>query len=153
VHAAAYDHGVSAESSAPKDAAAVPQVRLGSLMPGGLAPAILAMVERGAHHRPTVARSLRGEVELSTGGEHPPVRIVFEEGAVLIEDGPSQAPDLRISGELPDLVSLMVAPLLGGVPSPVNARGRAALGMVARRRVRFEGGIALTRRFLQLIRI
>ncbi len=140
--------------SAPRQAAEPqPEIRLGALVPGGLAPAILAMVERGAHHRPAVAQRLRGEVELSTGGDYPPVRIVFSEGAVLVEDGPGQSPDLRISGELPDLVSLMVAPTVGGVPSPVNARGRAALGKVARRRVRFDGGIALTRRFLQLIRV
>jgi hypothetical protein len=145
---------VPAQPSALKESPpAPPRVSLGTLAPGGLAPAILAIVERGTHHRPAVARRLRGEVELSTGGDYPPVRIVFEDGHVLIEDGPGQAPDLRISGELPDLISLMVAPLLGGVPTPVNARGRAALGKVARRRVRIDGGITLTRRFLQLIRV
>ena len=63
-----------------------------------------------------------------------------------------RAPDLRISGSLPDLVSLMVAPLVGGVPSPVRGRGRAALSLVAQRRVRVEGRLALMRKFLSIIR-
>lgn len=84
---------------------------------------------------------------------YPPVRIVFGERMVLVEDGPAVAPDLRVRGALPDLVSLMVAPLLGGVPSPINARGRAALGMVALGRVRIEGRLGMMRRMLSLIRI
>ncbi len=130
-----------------------PAVRLGALLEGGLAPAILAIVERGAGHRPTLASDIRAEVELSTGGEFPPVRIVFGEDGVLVEDGPAAQPDLRVTGSLPDLVRLMVAPLIGGVPSPINAKGRAALGMVVLRRVRIEGRLGLMRRLLALIRI
>jgi hypothetical protein len=127
-------------------------VELGVVLEGGLAPAILAVIERGVQRRPALAASLRAEVELAATG-HPPVRIVFGRETVLVEDGPAAAADLRIVGTLGDLVSLMVAPLLGGLPTPVNARGRAALGKVARRRVRIDGGITLTRRFLQLIRV
>jgi hypothetical protein len=79
--------------------------------------------------------------------------IVFGDRRVLVEDGPGVAPDLRIRGALPDLIGLMVAPLLGGVPMPINARGRAALGIVAQRRVRVEGQIGLMRRLLTVIRI
>jgi len=86
-----------------------PQVRLGALLEGGLAPAIMAIVERGAQKRPALARSLR-------------------------------------------LVHLMVIPLVAGIPSPINTRGRAALGMVAGGRVRIEGRLGLMRRFLTLIR-
>ncbi len=118
-----------------------------------MAPAILAIVERGAHHRPAIAASLRGEIELSTGGEYPSVRIVFGERSVLVEDGEASEPDLRITGSLSDLVSLMISPLVGGMPSPVSARGRAALGMVAIGRVRIQGRIALMRKFLRLIRV
>jgi hypothetical protein len=71
---------------------------------------------------------------------------------VLVEDGEAVAPDLRVHGALPDLVSLLVAPLLGGLPSPINARGRAALGKVALGHVRIEGRLALVRRLLRLIR-
>jgi hypothetical protein len=129
-----------------------PNVELGQLVDGGLAPAIMAIVDRGVRQRPQLASGLQAEVELAMEG-HPPVRIVFEEPTVRVEDGPSSAPDLRISGALSDLVSLMVAPLLGGVPNPIDRRGRAAIGMVALRRVRVHGKPALLRRFLRLISV
>jgi hypothetical protein len=113
----------------------------------------MAIVERGVRHRPALASALAAEVELLFGGVYPPVRIVFDERAVLVEDGPAVAPDLRIDASLPDQISLMVTPLLGGVPSPINPRGRAALGMFAGGRMRIEGRIGLLRRFLGVIRI
>ena len=130
-----------------------PHVRLGELEEGGLAPAILAIVERGVRRRPALASSLLAEVEFDFEERYPPVRVVFGDRLVLVEDGPAEVPDLRIKGSLPDLISMMVAPLLGGVPSPINPRGRAALGMVALGRVRLEGRIGLMRRVLAVIRI
>jgi hypothetical protein len=132
---------------------ASPEVRLGALQEGGLAPVIMAIVERGVHRRPALAQSLRAEIELNMDQGYPPVRIAFEERHVLVEDGPGRAPDLRVSGALSDLVGLMVTPLVGGLPSPVAARGRAALGMVALRRVRVQGRIGLMRRWLRLIAV
>jgi hypothetical protein len=131
----------------------VPEVRLGTLADGGLAPAIMAIVERGVIRRPERARALGIEVELRMEESYPPVRISFGDDVVLVEDGPAQAPALRISGALSDLVALLVAPLLGGVPSPIDARGRAALGMFASRRVRIEGGLGRMRSFLGVIRL
>jgi hypothetical protein len=128
-----------------------PTVELGTLLEGGLAPAIFAIVERGVTGRPHLAADLRAEVELNLGDTYPNVRVLFGDPVVLVEDGPAAAPDLRISGELPDLVSLMVAPLIGGVPNPIDRRGRAALQMVAQGRVRVEGKLALLRRFLGVI--
>ncbi|HUO72714.1 MAG TPA: hypothetical protein VMU39_18235 [Solirubrobacteraceae bacterium] len=130
-----------------------PPVRLGALIDGGLAPAIMAIVDRGVRHRPALAHRLNAEVELTFEDQHPPVRIVFGERLVLVEDGPAVAPDLRVDGSLPDQISLMVAPLLAGVPSPITTRGRAALGMVAGGRVRIDGRLALMRQFLRIIRI
>ena len=92
-----------------------PEVRLGRLADGGVAPAIMAIVDRGVRQRPHLTGDLRAEVELDMGKRYPPVRIVFDEGTVLVEDGASKRPDLRVSGQLPDLVSLMVAPLVGGL--------------------------------------
>jgi hypothetical protein len=129
------------------------EVRLGALSEGGLAPAIMAIVERGVTRRPDQARALGIEVELRMEESYPPVRIVFGADLVLVEDGAGQAPALRISGRLPDLVALLVTPLVGGVPSPMNARGRAALGMLASRRVRIQGGLGLMRSFLGVIRL
>jgi hypothetical protein len=130
-----------------------PAVRLGRLEARGLAPAIMAIVERGTRLRPRQARALSAEIELAMKEHFPPVRIVFEGQTVLVEDGPASAPDLRIEGELHDLVGLLVTPLLGGLPSPVNARGRAALGLVAQRRVKVTGRLGLLRQWLAVVRI
>lgn len=134
-------------------AARKPNVELGETSEGGVAPAIMAIVDRGAAQRPELARELRAEIELNIEERYPPVRIVFEGTGIRVEDGAAASPDLRVSGTLPDLVSLMVAPLVGGLPNPLAARGRAALGMVALRRVRFEGRLGLLKRFLGVIRI
>jgi hypothetical protein len=134
-------------------ASEAPAVKLGRLAEGGVAPAIMAIVDRGVRQRPAMSNDLRAEIELNMGTHYPPVRIVFGETVVLVEDAPGERPDLRVSGKLSDLVSLMVAPLVGGLPNPINARGRAALGMVAQRRVRVEGRIGLLRRFLGVIQV
>jgi hypothetical protein len=81
------------------------------------------------------------------------VRIVFGDHHVLVQDGPARQPELRITGTLSNLNKLMVAPLLGGLPSPISAHGRAALGMVVFGRVRISGRLSLVRRLLALIRI
>jgi hypothetical protein len=130
-----------------------PHVILGTLIDGGLAPAIMAIVERGVRRRPAAARALNAEVELKLEAPYPPVRILFGHGRVLVEDGGSVAPDLRVTATLADLVHMMVTPLLGGMPSPVHARGRATLGMVAFGRIRFEGRLGLIRRLLTVIRV
>jgi hypothetical protein len=132
--------------------ATTPNVALGELVEGGLAPAIMAIVDRGVRRRPQLASGFECEVELAMTG-HPPVRISFGNPFVEVEDGPAPDPDLRINGALPDLVALMVAPLVGGVPNPINRRGRAALGMVANGRIRVEGRLGLLRRFLELISV
>jgi hypothetical protein len=129
------------------------QVQLGEIAQGGVAPAIMAIVDRGVRERPELAEAMRAEIELNLEERYPPVRIVFGEAGVLVEDGSSEAPDLRVSGSLPDLVSLMVAPTMAGLPNPMAAKGRAALGKVALRRVKVEGRLPLLRRFLGVIRI
>ncbi len=122
-------------------------------MTGGVAPAIMAIIERGVHRRPGLAHALRAEIELNVTEASPPVRILFAEDRVLVEDGAVVAPDLRVSGALSDLVGLLVAPLVRGLPNPIDRRGRAALGMVALRRVRIEGRLALMRQLLGVMRI
>jgi hypothetical protein len=130
-----------------------PKVELGEHQRGGLAPAIMAIVDRGVQRRPVPANQLRAVIELNLADQYPPVRIRFGEHHVLVEDGAVLAPDLRVSGALPDLVGLLVAPLVGGLPNPINRRGWNALGMVAGRRVRIEGRLGLMRQFLGIIRI
>jgi hypothetical protein len=130
-----------------------PHVRLGRIERGGLAPAIVAIVERGVRRRPSLAAGIHAEIQLEFEEGYPPVRVVFADRNVLVEDGRATSPDLRVTGTLPDLISLMVTPLLGGLPNPMNARGRAALGMVVLRRVRFEGRLGLMRRLIRVIRV
>jgi hypothetical protein len=130
-----------------------PEVRLGELQQGGLAPAVLAIIDRGIRRRPDLARSLRAEVELAFEDGHPPVRITFQDDVVVVQDGPAQHPDVRIDGRLGDHVALMVAPVVGGLPSVFDARGRAALGMVVSRRLRIQGSLGLLRRFLGVIHV
>ncbi len=113
----------------------------------------MVIVERGVQRRPDQARALRLEVELQMEETYPPIRIVFGEDGVLVEDGPGSAPGLRISGSLPDLVALMIAPNVRGVPSPMNARGRAAIGLFTSRRVRIQGRVGALRSFVNLIRL
>lgn len=134
-------------------AAQPPEVELGRIGSGGVAPAVMAIIDRGVRRRPELVTSLRAEVQLDMGEPYPPVRIVFDEHRVLVEDGPGPSPDLRLSGTLPDLISLMVAPLVGGLPNPLDRRGRAAIGMVALGRVRVEGRLPLLRRFLGIVRL
>jgi hypothetical protein len=130
-----------------------PQVRLGALQEGGIAPALMAIVERGVRRRPALAHALQGEIELNLEEGYPPVRLVFGDRLVLVEDGPAVAPDIRVNGSLPDLISLMVTPTWAGLPNPINPRGRAAIGMVALGRVRIEGRLGLMRRLLSVIRV
>jgi hypothetical protein len=129
------------------------EVRLGTLAAGGLAPAIMAIVERGVARRPEKARALGIEDELRMEEGYPPVRILFGRDHVLVEDGPGQAPALSITGALPDLMALLITPLWGGVPNPIDARGGAALGMVASRRVRIQGRMGTMRSFLGVVRL
>lgn len=131
-----------------------PEVELGVLLDGGLAPAIAAIVERGVRRRPHRANRLALEIEIKVAGPYPPTRVQFTPGRVLVEDGPAQAPMLAIEGALPDLVALLSAPLaIGGVPNPATARGRLALSKVATGKVRFVGPLGLRREILALLRI
>ncbi|MHB8690589.1 MAG: hypothetical protein ACYDHH_05030 [Solirubrobacteraceae bacterium] len=129
-----------------------PQVRLGQLRHGGIAPAIAAIVERGVRRRPARAAAITAEIELQIAGPYPPIRIVFGDRLILVEDAPAVAPDLRIEAELSDLVSLMVTPTFGGLPNPIRAGGRHALRKVVYGHVKVEGRIGLMRRFLAVIR-
>jgi hypothetical protein len=126
-------------------------LRLGAVADDGIAASIYALVERGIHRRPALARQIHGEIELRFDEELAPVRLVFEPDVVTVEDGPARRPDLVISGRLPHVVALATAPLLGGVPNPINRRGRAALARVANRRVRVVGNRALGRKLLRLL--
>ncbi|MFL5821152.1 MAG: hypothetical protein ACJ76S_10785 [Solirubrobacteraceae bacterium] len=126
-------------------------LRLGAVADDGIAASIYALVERGIHRRPALSRQIHGEIELRFDEELAPVRLVFDDQAVTVEDGSAHQPDLVISGRLPHVVALATAPLLGGVPNPANRRGRAALARIANRRVRVTGNRTLGRKLLRLL--
>ena len=126
-------------------------LRLGVVADDGIAASIYGLVERGIQRRPAVARQIHGEIELRFEEELSPVRLRFDPETVTVEDGPARQPDLVISGRLPHVVALTTAPLVGGVPNPVNRRGRTALARVANRRVRVVGSRALGRKLLRLL--
>jgi len=129
-----------------------PHVKLGTLQDLSLAPALAAIIDRGVQRRPSVAARLNTEIELKVEGPYPPVRIVFSPGGILVEDGHAIDPQLKVEGSLTDIISLMVTPTFGGVPSPVRSKGARAIRQVMFGQVRVEGRIGLMRRLLALLR-
>jgi hypothetical protein len=122
-------------------------------MRGGIAPSIYALVERGVLKRPEQAEAVQGRVQLHFGAAHPPVAMVFERRSIEIFDGEVERPELTVAADLADVVLLTTAPLRMGMPSPVNARGRAVLQKMARGQIRLRGDLALARAMLELMRI
>ncbi len=136
------------------------EVKLGRIAENGISASLLGLIERGATKRPTLAKELRGRVEIRFKEDFAPVRAVFDSEGILVEDGIDEAegekpfkPDLVITGSLPQIVQLTSAPLFGGLPRPTHARGRAALAKVAARKVKIEGNPLLARRVLKLLEI
>ncbi len=123
-----------------------PLVVLGPLKPGGIAPSLFVLVERGAARSPRMAAATRGEVVLAFDEGYPPVSIRFGEREIEVGEQPSETPDATVSGSLAALSALLVTPLFGGVP-----RSRAGLGALARREIRVSGRRGLARRLIALI--
>jgi hypothetical protein len=124
--------------------------------PNGISPSLFGLIERGVERRPSVVQSLEARIELRFDEGFAPIQISFESDGILVEDAADDSdwsPDVVIRGSLPDVVQLASAPLKGGIPNPVNKRGRAALARVAGGRVRIEGRRLLARRLLQLLQL
>ncbi len=134
-----------------------PRVRLGRLVADGVAPSIYGLIERGIAREPELAERMRGRVVFRFAEEFAPLRIAFRPRTIVVEDGDLRKPDLVISGRLPDIVHFATVPTLGGrlhgVPDPRAARGRQALGRLARGRVKLDGDGALARRLLRLLAV
>jgi hypothetical protein len=128
-----------------------PRVRLGRRSRDGVAPAFLALIERGLEARPEVAASLRGRAVFRFSEEIAPLRITFRARTVVVEDGDLRRPDLVMSGRMADIVNLTTVPHWRGLPNPVVRPGRAALSTVLRGRVRVEGDRRLARGLLRLL--
>ena len=122
-----------------------------------MAPSIFGLVERGIAREPELVEGMRGRVVFRFAEEFSPLRISFRPRSVVVEDGDLRKPDLVIAGRLPDIVHFATVPTLKGplhgVPDPRRPRGRAALGRLARGRVKLEGDGALARRLLRLLAV
>ncbi len=123
-------------------------VNLGSVADGSVAPAIRAIVERGAQRRPHLTTE-PGRVRLRFKEGWPAVLIVLGEDLIVCDDESSPA-DVEITATLPDLVALITSPLTRGVPNPMRREGRAAIGLL-RGRVEIDGLRTTARRVLQLL--
>jgi hypothetical protein len=134
-----------------------PPVTLGQVAENGISPSMLALVEHGARKRPVLASQMRGLIEIRFKERFAPVRLSFGGDGILVEDaagdGNGEAPDLVVSGSLPDIVQFASAPRAGGIPKLTDRRGRAAIKRVANRRVRMQGSTRLAQRLLKLLEL
>jgi hypothetical protein len=134
-----------------------PRVTLGHVAENGISPSMLALVEHGARKRPALARQMRGLVEIRFQESFAPVRLTFGEDGIVVEDSATrangEAPDLVVSGSLPDIVQFASAPLAAGIPKITDPRGRAAIRRVANRKVRVQGSTRLAQRLMKLLEL
>ena len=126
----------------------MPNVRLGECGDASIAAAVFAIVDRAVARRPEVAEELAGsDVRLDLGNGCRPVRVRFGRHEIHVADDDGSEPaDLTVHGTLPDLQTLLVAPLTKGVP-----RSRAALARLADGRVSLDGPLGLGRAVLRLL--
>ena len=134
-----------------------PRVRLGRMADDGVAPSILALLERGIQRRPEIAAQMRGRVVFRFAEDFSPLRISFKPKTVVLEDGDLRKPDLVIAGSMPDIVHLLTVPTLSGrlrgLPNPAKPRGREALARIVSGRVRMDGDTGFGLRLLRLLAI
>ena len=132
-------------------------IRLGPVGADSVTPTVYGLIERGVALRPELAASMRFTVVIRFHEAYAPVRIAFGGSEHGIEVGDAidaeRAYDLEISGRLPDIVALISAPLLGGLPKPTSPRGRAALARLADGRVEFDGPLRHARRLVALLSV
>ena len=127
----------------------MPTVRLGHLGDASVAAAVFAIVDRAVAKRPDVVEELAGrDVRFDLGDGYWPVRVRFDGDEVVVEDDDSGVADLVVRGTLPDLQTLLTAPLTKGVP-----RSRAALARLADGRVQLDGPVVVGRRLLRLLSV
>ena len=125
----------------------MPTVRLGQLGDASIAAAVFAIVDRAVANRPEVVEDLAGaDVRFELGDGYWPVRVRFGRHEVEVADDDGSPADLIVHGTLPDLQTLLVAPLTKGVP-----RSRAALARLADGRVALDGPMSLGRAVLRLL--
>jgi len=127
------------------------EVRLGRRRANGVAPSLYVWVERGVEKRPHVAATLRGDVVFRFEEDLSPLRLAFGRGLIEVSDGDLAAPDLTVSGRLPDIVALATAPHVLGVPNPTRLKGLSAILRLSSGRVAVDGDRGLALRLIRLL--
>ena len=127
------------------------EVRLGRRRANGLAPSLYVWVERGVERRPRVAATLRGRIVFRFDENLSPLLLDFGDGLIEVSDGDLAAPDLTVSGRLPDIVALATAPHVLGVPNPARLRGLSAILRLSSGRVAIDGDRGLALRLIRLL--
>ena len=127
------------------------EVRLGARRADGVAPSLFVWVERGVALRPRVARNLRGRVVFRFAEDLSPLQIHFGKGLIEVSDGDVSAPDLAVSGRLPDIVHLATAPNVLGIPNPARMDGLGAILRLSRGKVSVAGDRGLALRLIRLL--
>jgi hypothetical protein len=132
-----------------------PVVCLGDLADDSVAVSMYVLVRHAVRQRPELATAMRGSVRLRFAEGYAPVRIDFrgDEVEVADVDADDRAHDLEISGRLGDVNALLIAPLVGGLPSPATRHGRGAIARLADGRVDVHGPLTLARNLLRLLTV
>ena len=126
-----------------------PDVILGAVADRSIAPAIRVLVERGAGLRPELARD-PASVRLRFAEGWPAVLVVLGPHVLVSDDDETEA-EVEVRASLPDLVALLTSPLARGIPNPMRAEGRAAIGRVIGGDVDIDGRRATALRLLRLM--
>jgi hypothetical protein len=132
-----------------------PKILLGPASGISIAASIYGLVERGAMLRPELARQMRGSVLLRFTEGYEPVHIDLRGDEIAVADASDddRAHDLLVEGALPDVVTLIAAPLLGGLPKPTTTEGRAAIARLAEGSVELDGPLRMTLALLRLLSV
>ena len=124
-------------------------VKLGHCGEASIAATVFALIDRAATQRPEVVADLHGTtVKLHLGESYWPVRVRFDRNEVEVSDDDGGPADLVLRGTLPDLQTLLTAPLMRGVP-----RSKAALARLADGRVQLDGPMTIGRNLLRLLTV
>jgi hypothetical protein len=107
---------------------------------GGLVELVASLLRQNLEREPARRRLLRpGVVAIRATDAEREVTLELGDGAAEVRAGGPTRAQLRVAGDSVELLELLGAPLRLGLPDPLDARGRAALGSILARRIRVRG--------------
>jgi hypothetical protein len=115
-------------------------VSYGDPEPSGLASMLGRLIEQNLERDPSRRRLLRAAVAtVESVDADLIVTLRFTGDGVVLTDGTVADADVRVRAPSAALLELARSPLLWGLPSPLDSRGRALLLDVGRRRIEIRG--------------